>query len=364
MSSTFDDALSARLQQAHVLVTGAAGFIGSHVVETLLASGARVKAMVRYNSRNDAGWLRDVRSELPADAAGRLEIVAGDVTDAGLVAQHMHECTHVLHLAALIGIPYSYVAPASYVATNVQGTLNILEAARQQAIKGIVITSTSEVYGSARQVPIREDHPLVGQSPYSASKIAADQLAISYRRSFGLPVAVIRPFNTYGPRQSLRAVIPTIIAQVLADRARKPGGASLQIRLGATETVRDLTFAPDTAQGIVAGLLAADNPAMTADDSATPHPEVFNLGTGEGWSVAQIVEEIAAISGQEIRVLRDEARLRPASSEVTRLISDHSRMRDLLGWQPRWSLREGLEVTFRWFERKKTFTFESENYTI
>ncbi|MEN8376720.1 MAG: SDR family NAD(P)-dependent oxidoreductase [Gemmatimonadota bacterium] len=311
-------------------VTGAGGFIGSHLVEALLRRGDSVRALVRYNSRGSLGWLDESRER----DHEQLEVLAGDVRDSGQMRRAVDGCDMVFHLAALIGIPYSYQAARSYVQTNVSGTLNVLEAAREAGVERFLHTSTSEVYGSALNVPIDESHPLQPQSPYSATKIGADQLALSYCHSFDLPVTVVRPFNTYGPRQSARAVIPTIITQMLAG----PG----PVRLGSTHPTRDFTYVDDTVRGFLA--LAG---------AAAGAGEVFNLGTGFEISIAELVALIADIVGVEPALARDDARVRPEGSEVDRLLSDNNRVREVAGWRPalggRDGLRAGLERTVEWF---------------
>jgi NAD dependent epimerase/dehydratase len=306
-----------------VLVTGAGGFIGSHLVAALLQRVQRVRAFVRYSSSGGIGFL---------DALGqhgeRLEIFTGDIRDAQAVRRAVAGCRRIYHLAALIGIPYSYVAPDAYVAVNLQGTLHVLEAAREAGVERVVVTSTSEVYGTAQYTPIDEAHPLSAQSPYAATKVGADQLALSYHRSFGLPVTVVRPFNTYGPRQSTRAVIPTIIAQTLAADA---------IRLGNLDPVRDLVFVADT----VAGFLAlADAPAGIG--------RISNLASGSGVSVGELVERVAMIVGRRLPVVATEERRRPAASEVQWLIGSARQAHELCGWQPRTSLDDGLRQTVAW----------------
>jgi NAD dependent epimerase/dehydratase len=311
-----------------VLVTGSEGFIGSHLVERLVEAGASVRAFVLYNSFNNWGWLED----LPPESSRSIEIFPGDVRDEGRVAKAAEGMDCVMHLAALIAIPYSYSAPASYVQTNVSGTLNVLNAALRHGTRSVVVTSTSEVYGTARFVPITEEHPLVGQSPYAATKIAADQLAISFHRSFGLPVSILRPFNTFGPRQSARAVIPTIMAQALAGRR--------DIRVGSTHTTRDFTYVKDTVEGF---LRVAEVP------EAIGH--VLNLGVGREISVGDLVRRIGSVLGMELSIVSEDQRKRPAASEVERLCSDNSRARAVLGWAPRFSLDEGLALTAEWLRR-------------
>jgi NAD dependent epimerase/dehydratase len=314
-----------------ILVTGADGFIGSHLVEELVRQGRRVRAFVMYNSFDHWGWLDSVTPEVKDS----IEVVAGDVRDRNCVDAALSGCTSVLHLAALIGIPYSYRAAQSYVDVNVHGTLNVVEAARAKGLEKIVVTSTSEVYGTAQFVPITEEHPLVGQSPYAATKIAADQLALSYQKSFGVPVAVARPFNTYGPRQSARAVIPTIVTQI-ADGSRK-------IKLGALHPTRDLTFVADTARGLVA-----------VHDSPKSVGEVINLGTGFEISIGDLARLIAEVMGCEIEIESESERLRPAASEVERLCAATGKAERLLGWQPQGKgidgLRQGLAATVKWFK--------------
>lgn len=307
-----------------VLVTGAGGFIGSHLVERLIEDGARVRAMVHYNALGSRGWLD--RSRAAADA----EVVAGDITDAESVAAAVSGCDVVFHLGALIAIPYSYRAPRSFIRANVEGTMNVLEAARRGGVSRVLHTSTSEVYGTARQVPITEEHPLQGQSPYSASKIGADKMAEAYHLSFGVPVVIVRPFNTYGPRQSARAVIPTIITQVLAGQ---------EVKLGAMTPTRDLTFVTDT----VAGFLAA----ATAPDAIG---RTMNLGTGREITIGGLADLIASIAGKPLRLTQDAARVRPTGSEVERLLSDPSLAKKLTGWQSEVTLEEGLRRTIAWFE--------------
>jgi len=311
--------------QRPVLVTGAGGFIGSHVTEALVRAGARVRALVHYNSRNDWGQIE----LLEPDVRGRLEVLAADIRDPFLCRKAVTGQSVVLHLAALIAIPYSYHAPADYVATNVLGTLNLLQAFRESSsAEKFVHTSTSETYGTARYVPIDEHHPLQAQSPYSASKIGADKIAESFFLSFDTPVTVLRPFNTFGPRQSARAVIPTIISQVLA--------GSGKVRLGSLEPIRDLTFVEDTAAAFLA-----------AAESTGTVGEVLNAGNGKGILVGDLANLILEIMGGGAEIERDEARVRPENSEVDRLICNAEKFRALTGWEPRTSLREGLERTVK-----------------
>lgn len=322
------------------LVTGAGGFIGSHLVEALVDQGQRVRALVHYNSRSDPGML----GELAGEHLRHVEIVSGDIRDPFLVRRAVQGCDCVFHLAALIGVPYSYVAPADYVAVNVVGTTHVLQACLDEGVARVVHVSTSEVYGSARRVPVDEEHPLQGQSPYAASKIGGEKLAEAFHRSFGCPVVVVRPFNAYGPRQSARALIPTVIAQVL------DGGS---IRLGALDPVRDFTFVRDTVAGLVAVGL-----------SAGAVGEVVNLGSGRGTAVGDIVKLVAqALGAGEVRVTEDAARLRPAASEVTRLIADSSLAHRLCGWEPMTSLEEGLATTIDWVRMHRD-RFKAAVYAI
>ena len=313
-----------------ILVTGAGGFIGSHVAECLVKQGYQVKAFVEYNSFNSWGWLDFVSKDILSE----VEIFSGDVRDPFGVKKAMGSCSRVLHLAALIGIPYSYHSPESYLETNVKGTLNIVQAARELGIERVIHTSTSEVYGTAQYVPIDEKHPLQPQSPYSASKIAADQIALSYYHSFDLPVSIIRPFNTYGPRQSARAIIPTVITQI--------SQGMKEIKLGSLEPTRDFTYVVDTADAFVKALDAPDIIGKT-----------INLGTNFEISIASLVQMIAKIMYADIKVIADAKRVRPKNSEVERLWSDNTLAKKLLEWKPQFSdtegLRKGLEKTITWF---------------
>lgn len=322
-----------------VLVTGAGGFIGSHLVEGLLERGYRVRAMIRYKSNASPGFL----SQVPDHLCDRLEIFDGDIRDVRAVRQAAAGCSRIYHLAALIGIPYSYVAPDSYVAVNMQGTLNVLEAARDPAVERVILTSTSEVYGTAQYTPIDERHPLNAQSPYAATKIGADQLALSYHRSFGMPVTIVRPFNTFGPRQSARAVIPTIITQALG---------SDEIRLGSLDPMRDLVFVKDTVAGFIA---IADSEACIG--------KVTNLATGQGVTIGSLVERIQRIVGRELPVIETAERKRPGASEVFKLLGSAKQAQELAGWQPRTSLDEGLRQTVEW-TRANLHAFKVGEYCV
>lgn len=312
-----------------MLVTGADGFIGSHLVERLVGLGAEVRAFCFYNSNGSLGWLDGTAPEVRA----RLDVRLGDVRDARFVEEACAGIETVLHLAALIAIPYSYQAASSFVETNVVGTLNVLEAVRRQGCHRMVHTSTSEVYGTPAEVPIRESHPLQAQSPYSASKIAADKLCEAYHASFSLPVVTVRPFNTYGPRQSTRAVLPTILVQLLAGRS--------ELCLGNLAPRRDLTFVDDT---VAAMILAAEVPGIEG--------QVVQLGTGRAVSIGELVELACASLGVTARVVEDPGRVRPAASEVMELVSDPSRAAEVLGWKAEVSLEEGLRRTAAWLETR------------
>jgi dTDP-glucose 4,6-dehydratase len=312
-----------------VLVTGAGGFIASHLIERLLADGARVRAFVRYTSRGDLGLLKQLGEKRLAS----IDVVNGDLRDGSAVLNAMEGCDCVYHLGALIAIPYSYVHPREVVETNVLGTLNVLEAARRTKPRRVVHTSTSEVYGTARTDRISEAHPLQGQSPYSASKIGADKIAESYFRSFDVPVVTVRPFNTYGPRQSARAIIPTIITQALSlDR----------VKIGSLTPTRDFTFVTDTAAGFVAAAHAPADAVLGRD---------INLGADEEISVGDLARHIMALIGRELELVRDEQRLRPTKSEVNRLHSDNRLAKELLGWSPMVSLTDGLQRTIDWIRQ-------------
>jgi NAD dependent epimerase/dehydratase len=324
----------------NVLVTGAAGFIGSHVVEELVLNGANVTALVHYNSNSNISNLIYLEKAM----LEKIKIVFGDVTDAFQMDTLTQGQDIVLHLAALIGIPYSYVAPAAYVAANINGTLNILEACKKNKVGKLVVTSTSETYGTAIYAPIDEKHPMQGQSPYSATKIGADKIAESYYLSFGLPVCIFRPFNTFGPRQSMRAVIPTIISQAI--------GNGTEIKLGSLSPVRDMVYVKDTAKGfLLAGL------------SPNSNGEVISVGTGVGFTVGEIVDIIQKIAGTNKLVVEDSARIRPENSEVFKLICDNRKAKELLNWQPNTSMQEGLVHAVD-FIRTNFSKFDSNKYTI
>ncbi len=326
-------------QSRKVLVTGAGGFIGSHLVERLVGEGAQVRAFVRYNSRGDAGLLH----QLPPEALAQVELVAGDLRDQAAMRSAVAGMQTVLHLGALIAIPYSYRHPAEVVETNVIGTLNVLLAAQAAGVERIVHTSTSEVYGTALRVPIGEDHPLQGQSPYSASKIGADKLAEAFYRSYDLPVVTLRPFNTYGPRQSARAVIPTIISQALTRDV---------IRLGNLDARRDLTYVSDTVAGF---LKAAETPGIEG--------ETINLGVGSEVRIGELADLILELVGRPVRIEVEAERLRPVKSEVRRLLSDNRLARERLGWTPQVSLRQGLARTIDWV-RENPGLFKPDQYMV
>jgi len=306
----------------NVLVTGAGGFIGSHLAERLVAEGANVRAFIHYNSAGDRGWLS--RSSLEDS----IEFFNGDICDRDSCVEATAGSEYVFHLAALIAIPYSYQAPESYVRTNIGGTLNLLQASRQSAVKRFLHTSTSEVYGTARQIPITEQHPLQGQSPYSASKIGADKIVESFHLSFNLPVTVVRPFNTFGPRQSARAVIPTIITQLLA---------GTPVKLGSRTPTRDLNFVSNTVDGYL---------KTAKSDQAIG--ETINFGSGREISIGDLALLIGKVMGIEPEIVTDDIRLRPENSEVQRLLASNDLAKSLLGWEPRVSLEEGLEMTVEW----------------
>lgn len=324
-------------QNKNVIVTGAAGFIGSHLAERLVIEGARVTALVHYNALGSQGWLQS--SEYRND----MEIVAGDICDSGFMQSVIEGKEIVFHLAALIAIPYSYVAPESYVRTNVVGTLNVLQAARRCGTERVLHTSTSEVYGTALYVPIDEKHPLQGQSPYSASKIGADKMAESFHLSFGVPCVTVRPFNTFGPRQSARAVIPTILSQILT---------SGEVKLGSLTPTRDLNYVDNTVEGFIRAGLSPKAVGKT-----------INLGSGREISIGDLATMIAGIVGSDVRIRQDETRLRPSNSEVERLLADNTLAAGLLGWSPSVDLETGLRRTVDWF-RSNTHLYQSDKYNI
>lgn len=335
-----------KLAGKKILVTGADGFIGSHVVEHLVRAGCQVRALVLYNSLGHWGWL----DRAVQDVRGQFEVTFGDIRDPYGTAENVRSCDVVMHLAALIAIPYSYRAPASYVDTNVGGTLNVLEAARRFEVERVVMTSTSEVYGTARFVPITEDHPLQGQSPYSASKIGADALALSYFSAFKTPVTVLRPFNTYGPRQSARAVIPTIIGQL--------AGAAPAIKLGAVRPTRDFTFVEDTAQGFA---------QAAACDGLVG--QVVNIGNNFEISIGDTARMIAELMGKPLEIEVDQRRLRPETSEVERLWASTEKAQRMMHWQPSYAgaagFRRGLERTIEWFRDPINLTnYKTDQYAI
>lgn len=325
-----------------ILVTGADGFIGSHLTEELIRRGYPVRAFVLYNSFNSWGWL----DSSPQKIKQELDVFAGDVRDPNGVREAMKGCDCVLHLAALIAIPYSYHSPDTYVDTNVKGTLNVVQAARDLPVRKLVVTSTSEVYGTARFVPITEEHPLQGQSPYSATKIGADQIAISFYHAFGMPVTVLRPFNTYGPRQSARAIIPTIITQIAS--------GSRSLKLGALHPTRDFNYIADTVNGFIA--------ALESDNGVG---ETINIGSNYEISIGDTVNLIGDVMGVRLDVETDDIRLRPEKSEVERLWADNSKAKRLLGWAPQYAgkdgLRRGIEKTVEWFVRPENMRLYKAN---
>ena len=329
-----------------ILVTGADGFIGSHLVERLIKNGDNVKAFCVYNPRGSFGWL----DTLPNHIKDKIDFVLGDIRDPLCVKESMKDCNKVFHLAALIGIPYSYVAPSSYLDTNIHGTLNVVQAARELEVEKIIHTSTSEVYGTAQFVPISEAHPLAAQSPYAATKIAADQIALSYWKSFGTPVTILRPFNTYGPRQSNRAVIPSIITQI--------NSGNNKIKLGNISPTRDFNFVSDTCDAFIA--VANSNRTLG---------QVINSASKFEISIGETANLIAEIIGKEIEIISDRNRFRPKLSEVNRLFGDNSLLLELTNWNPKFSglegFKKGLEITCEWFKNDKNISiYKSENYSI
>ena len=329
-----------------ILVTGSEGFIGSHVVELLVNKGYSVKAHVLYNSFNSYGWLESLSNDLK----NNIEIVMGDVRNFDSVKNSIKNCNRIINLAALVAIPYSYISPDSYVETNIKGTLNLLQAAREEKIEKFIHTSTSEVYGTAQFVPINEKHPLNGQSPYAASKIGADQMAIAYYRSFETPVSIIRPFNAYGPRQSARAVIPTIISQ-LANNIKN-------IKLGSLTPTRDFTYVTDIAEAFIAAINSKSN-----------NGHVMNLGGGFEISVGDLANKIANLMNKEINIIEDKKRLRPKLSEVERLKSDYSKAKKILKWKPKFEGKKGFEKgmlkTINWYlDEENLKKYKSDQYNV
>ena len=324
----------------NILVTGSDGFIGSHLVETLIKGSHRVRAFVLYNSFNTWGWL----DTLPKEILSEIEIFQGDIRDSNGVKQAMKGVDEVFHLAALIAIPFSYHSPDTYVDTNIKGTLNVLQAARELGTSRVLVTSTSEVYGTAKYVPIDENHPFQGQSPYSATKIGADRLAESFYRSFGTPVSIVRPFNTYGPRQSARAVIPTIITQLLAGKE--------EIKLGSLTPTRDFNYVKDTVQGFI-----------EISKSEKTIGEEINIATQQEISIVQLAEELIRQINPRARIVCDEDRLRPEKSEVNRLLGSNEKIKRLTGWQPRYTLEQGLAETID-FLRHNLEKYKTDIYNI
>lgn len=323
-----------------ILVTGADGFIGSHLTESLLEKGYDVKAFSFYNSFNTWGWL----DTLPKEKLNEIEVFTGDIRDPNGVREAMNGTDAVFHLAALIAIPFSYHSPDSYVDTNIKGTLNVLQAARQLGVERILITSTSEVYGTAQYVPIDEKHPFQGQSPYSATKIGADRLAESFYRSFDMPISIVRPFNTFGPRQSARAVIPTIISQLLAGKK--------EIKLGSLTPTRDFNYVKDTAAGFIA----------IAESNRTIGEEI-NIATGKEISIGELANEIIAQINPEARIICDEQRLRPEKSEVNRLLGSNEKLKNLTDWSPQYTFEQGIAETISWIKEHMD-TYKTEIYNV
>jgi dTDP-glucose 4,6-dehydratase len=321
-----------------ILVTGAGGFIGSHLTELLVEKGFEVRAFVHYNSWSKWGWLD------ASEVKHKTEIVMGDIRDFDSVFAAMQGCDTVFHLAALIGIPYSYVSPQAYIKTNIEGTYNVLQAARQLGVEKIMVTSTSETYGTAQYVPIDEKHPMVGQSPYSATKISADQLSISYYKSFDLPVKIVRPFNTYGPRQSARAIIPTVISQIL--------NGQKTLKLGNLLPTRDLTFVKDTANGF-----------YEIANAQGLFGEITNIGMSEEITIGDLVHKIAGLIGTKIEILSDEQRIRPDKSEVERLFCDNTKIKMHTDWHPEFNLDSGLKETIDWISVNLNY-FKSDIYNV
>ncbi|SHE63084.1 dTDP-glucose 4,6-dehydratase [Caldanaerobius fijiensis DSM 17918] len=314
-----------KLRDKRVLVTGAGGFIGSHLAEKLVEEGAKVRAFIRYNSKNNWGWLE---TSLYKD---EIEIYTGDIRDYDSVKDSMKDINVVFHLAALIGIPYSYVSPLAYIKTNIEGTYNILQAAKELGVERVIQTSTSEVYGTAKYVPIDESHPFQPQSPYSATKIAADNIALSFFNAFNLPVTIARPFNTYGPRQSARAVIPTIITQILSGQR--------EIKLGSLTPKRDMNYVKDTVDGFIK--------VAECDELIG---QVVNIGSGQEISIGELAYLISKLMGVDIKIVQEDQRIRPEKSEVERLLCDNTKIKQYTGWKPKYTLEEGLKETIGWLK--------------
>ncbi len=329
-----------QLLNKEILVTGAEGFIGSHLTEMLIKLGAKVTALVQYNSFNNWGWIDTLDTVVQKE----INIYTGDIREYDNISKAVKGKDVVLHLAALIAIPYSYQSPAAYVRTNVEGTLNVMEACKVNEVQKVVHTSTSEVYGSARYVPIDENHPLQGQSPYSASKIGADMMVESYYRSFGLPVATLRPFNTYGPRQSARAIIPTIISQILSEKTT--------IKLGSLAPTRDLTYVKDTAAAFIRMAECESNIG-----------EVVNAGSNYEISIGELALKIISLTGKQVEIECEESRLRPGKSEVNRLWCDNKKALEMIGWKPAYSLDEGLSETVEWI-RENLGRYKTDIYNV
>lgn len=321
-----------------ILVTGAGGFIGSHLAEKLVELGYEVKAYVRYNSANNWGWLEQ------SEYRKEIEVISGDIRDYDSVCNALKGCNTVFHLAALIGIPYSYVSPLAYIKTNIEGTYNVLQAAKELGLENILLTSTSETYGTAQYVPIDEKHPLVGQSPYSATKIAADQMSVSYYLSFNLPVKIIRPFNTFGPRQSARAIVPTVISQMLS--------GNKILKVGNLAPTRDLTFVKDTVEGFI-----------EIFKSEKLFGEVTNIGMNKEISIEELIHLISNLTGKQAEIQSDSARKRPDNSEVERLCCDNSKILANTNWKPKYTLKSGLSETIKWIEPHLK-SYKSEIYNV
>jgi len=329
------------LKNKKILITGSEGFIGSHLVERFLKEDCEIKAFVYYNAFNSRGWL----DSLPKESIEKLEVFLGDIRDPYAVREAVKDVDIICHLAALIGIPYSYIAPESYISTNVLGTSNLLQAARDFNTDKIIITSTSETYGTALYTPIDEKHPYQPQSPYSASKIAADNITLSFFYSFNLPVSIIRPFNTYGPRQSSRAIIPTIITQILKNQE--------ELKLGNLNPTRDLTFVLDTCDAYI---------KMCKKDNL--EGEIINIGNSSEISIGDLANKIKNLMNSEIKIVSESIRARPEKSEVNRLLANITKARKLLGWEPKYALTEGLKLTIEWFKKKENLEKYKLGYNI